>query len=74
MLWSHINLLIFISRLARKHFLGLVDVFKLFMGLHKDISNQFYEIVVTIIGEEILQLNGYKLGHESWEGHLCVLM
>jgi hypothetical protein len=44
------------------------------MGLRKDIFNQFYEIVVTIIGEEILRLNGYKSGHESKEGHLCVLM
>jgi hypothetical protein len=44
------------------------------MGLHKDISNQFYDIIVTIIVEEILQLNGYMSGHESKEGHLCVLM
>jgi hypothetical protein len=35
------------------------------MGFRKDIADQFCEIVVTHIGEEILQLNGYKSGHES---------
>jgi hypothetical protein len=44
------------------------------MRLRKNITDQFHEVVVTIIGEEILRLNGYKLGDESKEVHLCVLM
>jgi hypothetical protein len=58
----------------QKHFLGLVHVFGHFMGLQKDITNQFNEIIVIIIGEEILKLNGHQSDHESKEGHFCVFM
>jgi hypothetical protein len=44
------------------------------MGHQKDIIDQFHEVVVAIIGEEILRLNGHKSGDESKEGHFCVLM
>jgi hypothetical protein len=42
--------------------------------LHKDITDQFYEIIVTIVGEEILGLNGHQSGDEGKEGHFCVFM
>jgi hypothetical protein len=42
--------------------------------LRKDITDQFYEIVVTIVGEEILGLNGHQPGDEGKEGHFCVFM
>jgi hypothetical protein len=44
------------------------------MGLWKDIADQFYEVVVATIGEEILRLNDHKLGDESKEGHFCVFL
>jgi hypothetical protein len=44
------------------------------MGLQKDITNQFNEIIVIIIGEEILKLHGHQSDHESKEGHFCVFM
>jgi hypothetical protein len=56
--WADINLLIFENE-SRHHFLGLVHVFSHFMRLWKDITDQFHEIIVAIIGEEILELNGY---------------
>jgi hypothetical protein len=45
-----------------------------FMGLQKDITDQFYEVIVIIIGEEILRLNDHKSGDGSKEDHLCVLI
>jgi uncharacterized protein YbcI len=42
--------------------------------LRKDITNQFHEIIVSIVGEEILELNGHQSGDEGNEGHLCVFM
>jgi hypothetical protein len=71
--WAHINLLIFHTK-TRKHFLGLIDIFRRFTRLQKDIANQFDEIVLTIIGEELLRLNCHKSGHESKEGHFYVFM
>jgi hypothetical protein len=44
------------------------------MRLQKDIANHFYEIVVIIIGEEILGLSGPQLGDKSKEGHFCLFM
>jgi hypothetical protein len=44
------------------------------MGLWKDMTDQFQEVVVAIIGEGIFKLNGHKSGDESKEGHLCVLL
>jgi hypothetical protein len=44
------------------------------MKLWKDITDQFHEVIVAIIGEEILRHNGHKSGDESNEGHFCVLM
>jgi hypothetical protein len=31
------------------------------MRLRKDIADQFHEIIVAIVGEEILGLNGHQL-------------
>jgi hypothetical protein len=42
--------------------------------LEKDIADQFYEIIIAIVGEEILELNGHQVGDEGKEGHLCVFM
>jgi hypothetical protein len=42
--------------------------------LRKDITDQFYVIIVTIVGEEILGLNGHQPGDEGKEGHFCVFM
>jgi hypothetical protein len=44
------------------------------MRHRKDIIDQFYEIVVTIVGEEILILNSHQPGDKSKEGHFCVFM
>jgi hypothetical protein len=58
--WAYINLLIF-HTYTRKQFLGLVHVFRHFMELWNDIADQFYKVIVAIIQEEILRLNGHKL-------------
>jgi hypothetical protein len=42
--------------------------------LRKDITNQFHEIVVAIVREEILRLNGHHPGDEGKEGHFCMFM
>jgi hypothetical protein len=42
--------------------------------LQKDITDQFYEIIVAIVGEEILGLNGHQSDNEGKKGHLCVFM
>jgi hypothetical protein len=42
--------------------------------LWKDIVDQFHEIVVAIIGEEILGLNGHQSVDKGKEGHFCVFM
>jgi hypothetical protein len=42
--------------------------------LWKDITNQFHEIVIAIVGEEILELNGHQPSDEGKEGHFCVFM
>jgi hypothetical protein len=47
-IWAHINLLIFYTE-TKKYFLWLVHVFTQFMGLRKDITDQFDEIIITII-------------------------
>jgi hypothetical protein len=44
------------------------------VSLWKDIANQFHEIIVEIVGEEILGLNGHQPGDEGKEGHFCVFM
>jgi hypothetical protein len=44
------------------------------MVLQKDITDQFHEIIVIIIGEEIIRFNGHKSGDESKESDLCVFM
>jgi hypothetical protein len=56
------------------HFLGLVHVLRNFVRLQKDIADQFHEIVVAIIGKEILGLNCHQSGDEGKEGHLCIFM
>jgi hypothetical protein len=42
--------------------------------LKKDITDQFYKIVVAIIREKILGLNVHQPGDEGKEGHFCVFM
>jgi hypothetical protein len=42
--------------------------------LRKDIADQFHEIIVPIIREEILRLNDHQLGDEGKECHFCVFM
>jgi hypothetical protein len=44
------------------------------MRLRNDITAQFHEIVIAIVGEEILGLNGHQPGDEGKEGHFCVFM
>jgi hypothetical protein len=44
------------------------------MRLRKDIAYQFHEIVVAIVREEILGLNGHQSGDEGKKGHFCVFM
>jgi hypothetical protein len=56
--WADVNLLIFYIESSHQ-FLRLVHVFRYFMRLQKDITDQFYKIVVTIIRKEILGLNGH---------------
>jgi hypothetical protein len=41
-------------------FLGLVHVFRHFMRFQKDIADQFYEIVIIIVGEKILGHSQFK--------------
>jgi hypothetical protein len=45
-----------------------------FVRLRNDITNQFHEIIVTIVGEEILGLNDHQPGDEGKECHFCVFM
>jgi hypothetical protein len=71
--WVDVNLLIFQTE-SRHHFFGRLHVLRHFVRLWKDIIDQFHEIVVVIIGEEILGLNGHQLGDEGKEGHFCVFM
>jgi hypothetical protein len=59
---------------SRHHFLGLAHVFRHFMILRKDIAYQFHEIVVAIVREEILGLNGHQSSDEGKNGHFCVFM
>jgi hypothetical protein len=70
---ADVNLLVFQTE-SRHQFLGLIHVFRNFMKLRKDITDQFYEIVETIVGEEILGLNVHQPGDEGKEGHFCVFM
>jgi hypothetical protein len=42
--------------------------------LRKDIIDQFHEIIVAIVEEEILGVNGHQPGDEGMEGHFCVFM
>jgi hypothetical protein len=71
--WVDVNLLIFQTK-SRHHFLGLVHVLRHFVRLRKDIADQFYEIIVAIIEEEIFGLNDHHSGDEVKEGHFCVFM
>jgi hypothetical protein len=71
--WANVNLLIFQTE-SRHHFLELVHVLRHFVRLWKDIVDQFHEIVVAIIGEEILGLNGHQSVDKGKEGHFCVFM
>jgi hypothetical protein len=66
-IWADVNLLIFQTE-SRYHFLELVQVLRHFVRLQKDIADQFHEIVVANIGEEILGLNGHQPGDEGKEG------
>jgi hypothetical protein len=56
--WTDVNLLIFQTE-SRHQFHGRVHVFRHFMRLRKDIADRFHKIVIAIIGEEILGLNGH---------------
>jgi hypothetical protein len=71
--WADVNLLILQTE-SRHHFLGLVHVFRHFMRLQKDIADQFHKIIVAIVGEEILGLNGHQSDDEGKESHFCVFM
>jgi hypothetical protein len=66
--WADVNLLIFQTK-SRHHFLGLVHVLRHFVRLWKDITDQFHKIIVAIVGEEILGLNGHHPGDEGKVGH-----
>jgi hypothetical protein len=55
--YADVNLLIFQIE-SIHHFLGLIHVLRHFVRLRKDIIDQFYEIIVAIIEEKILRLNG----------------
>jgi hypothetical protein len=44
------------------------------MRLWKDVTDQFHDIIVIIVGEEILGLAGHQSGNKSKEGHFYVLM
>jgi hypothetical protein len=44
------------------------------MRLQKDIVDQFHEIIVTIVGDEIIRLNDHQSGDESKKGHFYVFM
>jgi hypothetical protein len=61
--WTDVNLLIFQTE-SRHHFLGLVHVFRYFVRLQKDIVDQFHEIIVAIVREKILGLNGHQPSDE----------
>jgi hypothetical protein len=52
-IWANINLLIWHTE-TRHQLLGLVHVFMYFMRLREDIVDQVHEIIIVIIGEEIL--------------------
>jgi hypothetical protein len=70
--WADVNLLILQTK-SRHHFLELVHVLRHFVRLWKDITDQFHEVIVAIVGEEILELNDHQLGDKHKEGHfLCV--
>jgi hypothetical protein len=71
--WVDVNLLIFQTE-SRHHFLGLAHVLRHFMRFQKDIADQFHEIVIAIVGEEILGLNDHQRGDGGKEGHFCVFM
>jgi hypothetical protein len=71
-LWADVNLIF--QTESRHHFLGLVHVFRHFMRLQKDITDKFQEIVVAIIGEKILGLNGHQPGDKGKEGHIMALL
>jgi hypothetical protein len=62
--WVDINLLIFQTE-SRHHFLGLVHVVRHFVRFWKDIADQFHMIIIAIVGEEILGLNGHQSGDEE---------
>jgi hypothetical protein len=68
---ADVSLLIFQSE-SRHHFHRLVDVLRQFVRLQKVIDDQFQEIIVVIVGEEILGLNGHQPGDEGKEGHFRV--
>jgi hypothetical protein len=72
-IWADVSLLIFQTE-SRHYFLQLVHVLKHFVRLQKDITDQFHENIVAIVGEEILGLNGHQPGDEGKEGHICVFM
>jgi hypothetical protein len=44
------------------------------MRLQKDIADQFHEIIVASVGEEILGFNGHQLGDKVKEGHFYVFI
>jgi hypothetical protein len=44
------------------------------MTHQNDITDQFHDIVVTIVGKEILGLNGHQLGDGRNEGHFCLFI
>jgi hypothetical protein len=71
-IWADVNLLIFQTK-SKHYFLGPVHVFRYFVRLWKDITDQFHEIVVAIVEEKIIILNGHQPGDEG-EGHFCVFM
>jgi hypothetical protein len=56
--WVDVNLLVFQTE-SRDHFLRLVNVLRHFVRLWKDITDQFQEIFVAIVAEEIIGLNGH---------------
>jgi hypothetical protein len=42
--------------------------------LWKNIDDQFHEIDVVIVGEEIVGLNSHQLGDEGKDGHFHVFV
>jgi hypothetical protein len=71
---GHISIFSYFIPRLKSNFLDWYLSLAILWGLQKDITDQFHEVVVAIIREEIFGLNGHKSGDESKRGHFCVLL